>query len=88
MTEVSKEIARQSGFKITHHQLNFFGLCPQCQKEGQSVGTKEKEMAKDKKTLTTAFGIPVADDQNSLTAGEPRAGSNARRLSFGETGAL
>ncbi len=26
-------------------------------------------MAKDKKTLTTAFGIPVADDQNSLTAG-------------------
>jgi catalase len=27
-------------------------------------------MAKDKKTLTTAFGIPVADDQNSMTAGE------------------
>ncbi|MFH1595495.1 MAG: catalase [Pseudomonadota bacterium] len=26
-------------------------------------------MAKNKKTLTTAFGIPVADDQNSLTAG-------------------
>jgi len=27
-------------------------------------------MSKKKKTLTTAFGIPVADDQNSLTAGE------------------
>jgi len=27
-------------------------------------------MAKRKKTLTTAFGIPVADDQNSQTAGE------------------
>ena len=27
-------------------------------------------MAKDKKPLTTAFGIPVADDQNSMTAGE------------------
>ena len=27
-------------------------------------------MAADKKILTTAFGIPVADDQNSLTAGE------------------
>jgi catalase len=27
-------------------------------------------MAKNKKNLTTAFGIPVADDQNSLTAGE------------------
>lgn len=27
-------------------------------------------MARNKKTLTTAFGIPVPDDQNSLTAGE------------------
>jgi catalase len=27
-------------------------------------------MAKGKKRLTTAFGIPVADDQNSLTAGK------------------
>ena len=27
-------------------------------------------MSHDKKTLTTAFGIPVSDDQNSLTAGE------------------
>jgi len=26
-------------------------------------------MSKKKKTLTTAFGIPVADDQNSMTAG-------------------
>jgi catalase len=26
-------------------------------------------MAKKNKTLTTAFGIPVADDQNSLTTG-------------------
>ncbi|MBN1271321.1 MAG: catalase [Candidatus Aminicenantes bacterium] len=27
-------------------------------------------MAKNKKTLTTAFGIPIPDDQNSLTAGK------------------
>ena len=27
-------------------------------------------MKEEKKRLTTAFGIPVADDQNSLTAGE------------------
>ena len=27
-------------------------------------------MTKKKKTLTTAFGIPVGDDQNSMTAGE------------------
>jgi len=28
-------------------------------------------MAKDKKTLTTSFGAPVDDDQNTLTAGSP-----------------
>ena len=33
---------------------------------------KNKEMkARKSKTLTTAFGIPVGDDQNSQTAGEP-----------------
>ncbi len=33
---ISQEIARQTGYQITHQQLNFFGLCPKCQKEGQS----------------------------------------------------
>jgi Fur family transcriptional regulator, peroxide stress response regulator len=33
---ISKEIARQTGYKITHQQLTFFGLCPKCQEEGQS----------------------------------------------------
>jgi Fur family peroxide stress response transcriptional regulator len=33
---ISQEIARQTGYKITQQQLNFFGLCPKCQKEGQS----------------------------------------------------
>jgi Fur family peroxide stress response transcriptional regulator len=33
---ISQEIARQTGYQITHQQLNFFGLCPRCQKEGQS----------------------------------------------------
>jgi len=33
---IYQEIARQTGYKITHQQLNFFGLCPKCQKEGQS----------------------------------------------------
>jgi Fur family transcriptional regulator, peroxide stress response regulator len=36
MTGISQEIARQTGYKITHQQLNFFGLCPKCQKEGQA----------------------------------------------------
>lgn len=34
MTEISLEMARRTGYQITHHQLNFFGLCPKCQKEG------------------------------------------------------
>jgi Fur family peroxide stress response transcriptional regulator len=33
---ISQEIARQTGYRITHQQLNFFGLCPKCQKAGQS----------------------------------------------------
>ncbi len=36
MASISQEIARQTGYKITHQQLNFFGLCPRCQQEGQS----------------------------------------------------
>jgi Fur family transcriptional regulator, peroxide stress response regulator len=35
-TDISQKIARQTGYKITHQQLNFFGLCPKCQKEGQA----------------------------------------------------
>jgi Fur family transcriptional regulator, peroxide stress response regulator len=31
---ISQEIARQTGYTITHQQLNFFGLCPTCQKAG------------------------------------------------------
>ncbi len=33
---ISQEIAWQTGYQITHQQLNFFGLCPRCQQEGQS----------------------------------------------------
>jgi len=33
---ISQEIARQTGYKITHQQLNFYGLCPQCQQGGQA----------------------------------------------------
>jgi len=35
MAGISQEIARQTGYKITHEQLNFFGLCPRCQTEGE-----------------------------------------------------
>jgi len=34
------------------------------------MNQREISMTKGKKTLTTAFGIPVSDDQNSMTAGK------------------
>jgi Fur family peroxide stress response transcriptional regulator len=37
MAELTQVMAQQTGYEITHHQLNFFGLCPKCQKGGQSV---------------------------------------------------
>ena len=37
MTEISQEMERETGYQITHHQLNFFGLCPKCQQKGQST---------------------------------------------------
>ncbi len=36
LAEISREMARRTGYQITHHQLNFFGLCPQCQQGGQA----------------------------------------------------
>ncbi len=36
MADLTRVMAQQTGYEITHHQLNFFGLCPKCQEEGQS----------------------------------------------------
>jgi hypothetical protein len=36
-------------------------------------------MAQDKKTLTIAFSSAVADDQNSMAAGERSPGSHGKR---------
>jgi Fur family peroxide stress response transcriptional regulator len=33
LTDLNKEISRKTGYKISHHRLDFFGLCPECQKE-------------------------------------------------------
>lgn len=30
---LSEEMSRKTGYKIFHHRLDFFGLCPECQKE-------------------------------------------------------
>jgi Fur family peroxide stress response transcriptional regulator len=29
--ELSEEMSRKTGYKIFHHRLDFFGLCPECQ---------------------------------------------------------
>jgi Fur family transcriptional regulator, peroxide stress response regulator len=29
--KLSKEMSRKTGYKIFHHRLDFFGLCPDCQ---------------------------------------------------------
>ena len=33
MEKLAQEMAKESGFQITHHRLDFFGLCPKCRKE-------------------------------------------------------
>jgi len=35
--EIAQAMAKQTGYQITHHQLNFFGLCPRCQKAEQTA---------------------------------------------------
>ncbi len=30
MERLAEEMADQTGFEITHHRLDFFGLCPKC----------------------------------------------------------
>ncbi|RJX28819.1 MAG: transcriptional repressor [Desulfarculus sp.] len=31
MQELAQQMAGKSGFRISHHRLDFFGLCPRCQ---------------------------------------------------------
>ena len=31
LKDVTEELARQTGFAITRHRLDFFGICPDCQ---------------------------------------------------------
>ncbi|MCF8033843.1 MAG: transcriptional repressor [Desulfarculaceae bacterium] len=33
MESLAKDMAKRSGYKLTRHQIDFFGLCPQCQKK-------------------------------------------------------
>lgn len=31
LPQLTEEMASQTGFRLTHHQLYFFGICPKCQ---------------------------------------------------------
>jgi Fur family peroxide stress response transcriptional regulator len=31
LADMTEELTRETGFTITHHRLDFFGICPDCQ---------------------------------------------------------
>jgi Fur family peroxide stress response transcriptional regulator len=33
LADVTQELVSETGFKITNHRLDFFGICPDCQKK-------------------------------------------------------
>lgn len=33
MNKLAREMAKKSGYSITHHRLDFFGICPACRKK-------------------------------------------------------
>jgi Fur family transcriptional regulator, peroxide stress response regulator len=33
LKDVSRELVSETGFRITSHRLDFFGICPECQKK-------------------------------------------------------
>jgi Fur family peroxide stress response transcriptional regulator len=33
LSELRQEVARSTGYRIVSHRLDFFGICPQCQKK-------------------------------------------------------
>ncbi|MFO7665988.1 MAG: transcriptional repressor [Desulfobacterales bacterium] len=35
LNDMSKELSEETGYKILSHRLDFFGICPECQKIGE-----------------------------------------------------
>lgn len=49
MDDIVTDIEHKTGFKITHHNLEFVGLCPECAaKEAEKENKEEKEEKEDK----------------------------------------
>jgi Fur family transcriptional regulator, peroxide stress response regulator len=36
LSNLPRELARKTGYRIDHHRLDFFGLCPKCQRASAS----------------------------------------------------
>ena len=36
LADVTQELTEETGFKITNHRLDFFGICPECQKKAEN----------------------------------------------------
>ena len=36
LSELPQELARKTGYRIMNHRLDFFGICPSCQRKKQS----------------------------------------------------
>ena len=36
MSQMAEQMARMSDFEITHHRLDFFGLCPECRRKREN----------------------------------------------------
>jgi Fur family transcriptional regulator, peroxide stress response regulator len=34
LSDLSQQVAQMTGFQITGHRLDFYGICPQCQEQG------------------------------------------------------
>ncbi|MCX7671867.1 MAG: transcriptional repressor [Anaerolineae bacterium] len=37
--DLTQEVARLTGFRLLNHRLDFYGLCPDCQRDTQGSGT-------------------------------------------------
>lgn len=48
LDDIEKIIEKRTGFKITDHQLNFYGLCPKCQARHEEE-SKESQTQKSKR---------------------------------------
>ena len=36
LADVTQELTQETGFRITNHRLDFFGICPDCQKKAEN----------------------------------------------------